>query len=153
MGTCRKSVMDRCIVLVSSILIFYTPISSAVDCGINDRNTRCLDVFSSQPANLPKCYCTDLCENSLQFLKHNCASGELHQDGCGACLTCAKALNQTCGGQFNVFGSCAGGLTCLVDIPRDVSEVSEKRKLENSATGVCVSDRSSECPTASVSAS
>merc|ERR1712141_792053 len=141
-------------VLVSSILIFYTPISSAVDCGINDRNTRCLDVFSSQPANLPKCYCTDLCENSLQFLKHNCASGELHQDGCGACLTCAKALGESCGGQFNVFGSCAGGLTCLVDIPRNTSTSStERRTVENALTGVCVSDRSSQCPTASVSSS
>merc|ERR1712038_20798 len=105
-------------------------------------------------ATLPKCYCTDLCENSLDFLKHKCASGELHQDGCGACLTCAKALGETCGGQFNVLGSCAGGLTCLIDIPRNTSRrASEKRLVENAAAGICVSDRSPECPTASVSAS
>ena len=134
-------------------LIFGTTVSWAVDCGINNRNTRCLDVFSSNPADLPKCYCTDLCEHSLDLLKQNCASGELHQDGCGACLTCAKALNQTCGGQFNVLGSCAGGLTCLIDIPRETSKVSERRGAENAAVGVCVSDRSPECPTASVSAS
>jgi len=140
--------------LILFYLFYHLSISFAVDCGINDRNTRCLDVFSSEPANLPKCYCTDLCENSLDDLKHNCASGELHQDGCGACLTCAKALGESCGGQFNVFGSCAGGLTCLVDIPRNTStSSSERRTVENALTGVCVSDRSSQCPTASVSAS
>ena len=143
----------RMILLTLSISIFYTSLSWAVDCGINDRNTRCLDVFSSNPENLPKCYCTDLCEQSLDFLKHNCASGELHQDGCGSCLTCAKALKQTCGGQFNVLGSCAGGLTCLINIPKKISRVSERREAENLAVGFCVSDRSSECPTASVSAS
>ena len=138
-----------CLTIFGQIYIY-----SAVDCGINDRNTICLDVFSSEPATLPKCYCTDLCENSLDFLKHKCASGELHQDGCGACLTCAKALGETCGGQFNVLGSCAGGLTCLIDIPRNTSRrASEKRLVENAAAGICVSDRSSECPTAAVSAS
>ena len=136
-----------------SILIFGTSVSLAVDCGINDRNTRCLDVYSSHPADLPKCYCTDLCEQSLDYLKYNCPSGELHQDGCGTCLTCAKALNHTCGGQFNVLGSCAGELTCLIEIPREISRNSERRTAENAAVGVCVSDRSSECPTASVSAS
>jgi len=135
-------------------LLYCVPFSFAVDCGINDRNTRCLDVFSSEPASLPKCYCTDLCENSLDSLKHDCASGELHQDGCGACLTCAKALGESCGGQFNVFGSCSGGLTCLIDIPKNTSSnTSERRSVENALTGICVSDRSSQCPTASVSAS
>jgi len=151
--TCRMMNLYSATSLALSTLIFGASISWAVDCGINDRNTKCLDVFSSNPADLPKCYCTNLCEQSLDFLKHNCPSGELHQDGCGACLTCAKALNQTCGGQFNVLGSCAGGLTCLIDIPREISKVSERRKAENSAVGFCVSDRSSECPTASVSAS
>ena len=133
-------------------LIFNIPELLAVDCGINDRNTRCLDVFTSKPSHLPKCYCTELCENSLGFLKSRCASGELHQDGCGACLTCAKALGETCGGQFNVLGSCAGGLACLVEIPK-TSRTSQQRKAENSATGICVSDRSSECPTAAISSS
>ena len=136
------------------ILVHNTPTSLAVDCGINDRNTRCLDVYASEPATLPKCYCTELCEYSLEYLKQNCLSGELHQDGCGACLTCAKALGETCGGQFNVLGSCAGGLTCLIEIPPNTSRrISERRKVENARSGTCVSDRSSECPTASVSAS
>ena len=156
---CEKTYVFRTMILkcliswTLSVLIFGPSLSLAVDCGINNRNTRCLDVYSSNPADLPKCYCTDLCEHSLDFLKHNCPSGELHQDGCGACLTCAKALNQTCGGQFNVQGSCAGALTCLIDIPRGISRISERRKAENAAMGVCVSDRSSECPTASVSSS
>ena len=143
---------SKSLILVN--LLYYIPFIFAVDCGINDRNTRCLDVFSSNPANLPKCYCTELCEKSLNDLKQECSSGELHQDGCGACLTCAKALGETCGGQFNVFGSCAGGLTCLIDIPRNTSRTtSERRNVENVLTGVCVSDRSSQCPTASVSSS
>ena len=133
-------------------------IADAVDCGINNRNENCLDVFTSKPTNLPKCYCTELCakeenfENNLESLKHNCASGELHQDGCGSCLTCAKALGESCGGQFNVVGTCAGGLTCLINIPRGLRG-GERRAAENSVTGTCVSDRSSECPKPSVSSS
>merc|ERR1719510_1580282 len=148
------------IAVILIAIICNAAIADAVDCGINNRNENCLDVFTSKPTNLPKCYCPELCakeenfENNLESLKHNCASGELHQDGCGSCLSCAKALGEACGGQFNVLGSCAGGLSCLVDIPKTKSSrTSVRRRAENAATGICVTDRSSECPTASVSSS
>ena len=53
---------------------------------------------------LPQCYCTDLCQDKLGDLAAGCASGQLLADGCGACLVCARARGQTCGGSFNVLG-------------------------------------------------
>ena len=80
------------------------PAASAMACGRLHPDPECLDVFTHVPSSLPKCYCTDLCEDKLGDLVTTCASGQLVADGCGACLLCARARGQTCGGSFNVLG-------------------------------------------------
>ena len=42
-----------------------------------------------------------------------CSSGELTEDACGCCPTCAKAENELCGGPWNAAGRCAKDLNCL----------------------------------------
>jgi hypothetical protein len=40
--------------------------SAASSCPTFNLSSRpCLDVFSHAPANLPKCYCTNICDNDL----------------------------------------------------------------------------------------
>ena len=78
--------------------------SGGIGCGRLHPDPECLDVFTHAPPSLPKCYCTDLCEDRLEELVATCASGQLVADGCGACLVCARARGQTCGGSYNVLG-------------------------------------------------
>ncbi len=103
----------------------------------------CLAVFTHTPAYLPKCYCTDTCPLQLGALVHTCTSGQLHADPhCGACLVCAKALGQDCGGRSNREGVCAAGLVCKVAIPKDARD---KKTAEQNTIGRCVRDIDPDC--------
>jgi len=42
-----------------------------------------------------------------------CDSGYYTLDECGCCLTCAKDIDEVCGGPFRIAGNCAAGLRCL----------------------------------------
>jgi len=132
------------------MLVTSCSLVTSLDCG--ERNVQCLDVYSRLPSNLPKCYCTDLCQDQLDDVIRKCSSGQVHADACGTCLTCAKAQGEKCGGNFNVLGTCATGLNCLVTIAP--GGTSRERKLkEQAATGVCVSDRDQRCPRSGVTPS
>lgn len=105
------------------------------------KTPNCLHVFTHSPAHLPKCYCSpNQCSNRPEDFAHTCPSGELHEDLCGICLVCARARGQSCGGQGNRSGVCAGGLLCKVATGRN----------EQRSTGICVSDTDSDCPKSSV---
>ena len=136
--------------MISTTILILGVASSmtvALDCG--EKSDQCLDVFSRQPSNLPKCYCTSLCEDHLEDVIKTCASGEVHADACGTCLTCAKARGQKCGGPFNVLGTCGSGLQCLIRINSGGTS-KQRKQAEQSANGVCVSDRDVRCPRSGV---
>jgi len=103
-------------------------------------------------SDLPKCYCTNLCVDHLEDLIRECSSGQVHADGCGPCLTCAKALGEPCGGKFNVLGHCASGLVCQIEISDEKRTAAERRAEEQSGSGVC-SDRNPRCPRSGVTPS
>ena len=100
--------------LLTTILVSSCYRVSSLSCGRLNPDPDCLDVFTHEPSHLPKCYCTDLCEENLKTLVPKCASNELHADGCGACLVCARARGEKCGGNHNVLGLCASGMVCKV---------------------------------------
>ncbi|TRY63697.1 hypothetical protein TCAL_00392 [Tigriopus californicus] len=131
-------------VSVWSVFLFNLDLCKAsISCGRTGPDPECLDVYTHTPRNLPKCYCTDLCADKLSDLVTSCASGQLLADGCGACLICARALGQSCGGSFNVLGVCAGGLSCMVKFnPIGADPTAE----EHAKVGVCVRDNFHECP-------
>ena len=57
----------------------------------------------------PKCkpkYCKRYVEPKL-----NC-TGNLIKDVCFCCYTCAKQINEKCGGRWNLYGRCDIGLEC-----------------------------------------
>ena len=109
-----------------------------------DRNgPQCLDVFTHSPATLPKCYCTSVCQGRLTDLVRTCASGQLHADGCGTCLTCARAQGQSCGGRHNILGVCASGLACLIRFNQNAAD---PRFEEQTSSGTCVDVDSNRCP-------
>ena len=45
-----------------------------MNCDYPDEKA-CLNVFDSEPKNLPKCYCTLICPEKLEDVKKNCTSG------------------------------------------------------------------------------
>lgn len=138
------------VVVVKAATAANEQASQPLDCGrrTSTSTVGCLDVYSSYPSNLPKCYCTQLCPsgNRLETLTGRCASGELHADGCGSCLVCSKAINEACGGPYNMFGTCGAGLNCLIRIPSSVT-TADRKQFIRTAAGVCVDDASEECPT------
>jgi hypothetical protein len=108
----RKSIMKLSLVVLAIVLASVLVGGQHQDrCG---DLSRCLRVFDHKPAHLPKCYCTSICEKPLAEVARNCASNQLLADDCGACLVCARALGQSCGGMRNIVGTCAGGLVCKV---------------------------------------
>ncbi|KAK3092312.1 hypothetical protein FSP39_001164 [Pinctada imbricata] len=46
----------------------------------------------------------------------NC-SGGITLDVCKCCSVCAKALNETCGGPFGIWGRCGDGMECAITPP------------------------------------
>ncbi|XP_078697810.1 uncharacterized protein LOC144925603 [Branchiostoma floridae x Branchiostoma belcheri] len=54
--------------------------------------------------------------------------GDVTKDACGCCDVCAKIPGESCGGQWNISGTCSRGLTCVVD---------PNEHLGNQATGTC----------------
>ncbi|XP_019643786.1 PREDICTED: cysteine-rich motor neuron 1 protein-like [Branchiostoma belcheri] len=54
--------------------------------------------------------------------------GDVTKDACGCCDVCAKIPGESCGGQWNISGTCSSGLTCVVD---------PNEPLGNQATGTC----------------
>ena len=53
-------------VIVCAATLVHVASPSAVGCTKPNLTTRpCLDVFTHVPANLPKCYCTNFCEQEL----------------------------------------------------------------------------------------
>nr|P0CJ14.1 RecName: Full=Venom protein 302; Flags: Precursor [Lychas mucronatus] len=45
-------------------------------------------------------------------IPENCLAGTT-KDVCGCCDVCAKIEGESCGGPWNIGGSCAVGLTCV----------------------------------------
>ena len=41
--------------------------------------------------------------------------GGVTLDPCGCCWLCARTENQTCGGQYDMYGTCDDGLVCSID--------------------------------------
>lgn len=143
--------MEKLVIVVSLLALSNLSVAQ-LDCG-DKKNLQCLDVFTREPSNLPKCYCTDVCSDHLDDVTLQCASGQAHADGCGSCLTCAKALGEPCGGKFNILGQCASGLSCLVEIPGDKRTPNERKTAEQASAGICTSDRDSRCPKSGVTQS
>lgn len=44
-------------------------------------------------------------------------------DPCGCCRVCARLINETCGGSFELLGRCAAGLQCFITPPAYGAEV------------------------------
>jgi len=52
--------------LVCAVTLVHTASHAAAGCTKPNLTSRpCLDVFTHVPANLPKCYCTNFCEQEL----------------------------------------------------------------------------------------
>ena len=85
-----------------SILLLSPTIraNTGINCDFPENST-CLNVFDSEPAEHPKCYCTDLCPVPLETLKKECKSGQLLANQCHSCLECAKSRGEKCGGLQN----------------------------------------------------
>nr|ADD38120.1 Cysteine-rich motor neuron 1 protein [Lepeophtheirus salmonis] len=113
-----------------------------VPCNMNEK---CLKVFDHEPRTWPKCYCTSLCQESLNQLNFNCSSGQALWDNCGICLRCAKARGERCGGPHNVDGMCASGLACLIKVDPSLPP-KESIEEEQRSFGLCVDETSDDCP-------
>ena len=112
----------------------------AMNCDFSEDKS-CLDVFdSSEASKNPKCFCTNLCPDTLPELKANCLSGQMLPDECGTCLVCAKTRGQECGGFKNRIGTCILGFKCLVRF--NANDPQE----EHQAVGTCVDEDSPLCP-------
>merc|ERR1711936_592447 len=68
-----------------------------------------------------------------------CPSGSYILGECGCCEVCAKAKGETCGGPWDIFGSCAAGLRCLRQC-EDNEDKSYYCILINE-TGVCLKEK------------
>lgn len=57
--------------------------------------------------------CIDDCREVKCTPPTNCKAG-LVPDPCNCCELCAKVEGETCGGRWNLEGTCADGLKCVV---------------------------------------
>ena len=65
-----------------------------------------------------------------------CRSGYVHANKCGACVRCAKDLDEACGGHSDFVGTCRSGLVC------EIPEAGVKD--EQGGEGKCVVDASEQ---------
>lgn len=59
------------------------------------------------------CYCrsSDCSEGAIERIKRRCKGG-IVADVCHCCVTCAKVEGETCGGMWDLEGTCDQGLDC-----------------------------------------
>ncbi len=76
--------------IVVSVILLFTPLSHTLVCDICDLS-KCSDPV---PKDCP---------------------GSLTTDPCGCCHMCARVVNQTCGGQYGIHGTCDIGLVCSIN--------------------------------------
>ncbi|GAB6024848.1 hypothetical protein CHUAL_009966 [Chamberlinius hualienensis] len=56
--------------------------------------------------------CLEKCEQSKCNKDFSACKHGITKDVCFCCDVCAKGLGEPCGGQWNLWGRCASGLTC-----------------------------------------
>ena len=79
----------------------------------------------------------DICDRSLcPARQSDCPAGGVVLDACQCCYVCARAVDETCGGRFDIQGRCADGLVCRI-APAVGTPVSEDH------VGICKPGR---CP-------
>lgn len=103
-------------------------------CSASNPSVKALDSNSSTIQT--PCYCSSAaCGNyAVPKLMASCRSGFVHANKCGACVRCAKDLDEPCGGYADYVGSCRHGLVC------EIPEPEGKDDQGSSGEGKCVVD-------------
>jgi len=92
-------------------------------------------VISDQSSVRTPCFCkNEICGNySLDIVTKNCQSGYIHTNKCGACVRCAKDLNEACGGPADYLGICRQDLSCEI-----------QSSSQSQGEGICVKSKSND---------
>ena len=90
-------------------------ILAAHACSATNPGTAATSGTRPETAQL-SCHCSfEACGNySVRNILAKCRSGFVHANKCGACIRCAKDLDEACGGYADHVGNCRAGLLCQI---------------------------------------
>jgi hypothetical protein len=116
MGILLLAVAGKSSIVVREKCLSHSALSEHA-CSASNPSVSALD-SNPNPIQM-SCHCSEAaCGNyAVPKVMQSCRSGFVHANKCGACVRCAKDLDEACGGFADYVGSCRQGLVCEIPEP------------------------------------